>query len=818
LTSLFRWLPIHRPAIRSFRRTAYRLVVEQLEAREVPASISGRVFEDVNYGGGAGRSLADSAGILRPGVRVELYDAAGVFVEAAPSDAAGNYMFSVLDNAAYSVRVVNSTVTSSRPVGVAGLIPAAVQTFRSDASSGTPAAVTGEVGGAVPSAQDGGAKGPGDNLSDAAIEQSIAQVAVGIAPVAGLDFGFNFDTIVNTNDTGQGSLRQFILNSSALAGETALVQKGLPAGFETSVFMVPQSSLTSGVAAIDIVSSLPKIEGARTRIDGSTQTDNIGDTNPGTLGTGGAVGVDDLPLSTIPRPEVAIRHTNQSAAGLNIEADDVTIRGVSIHGFAGESFADIRVGNHAGALIEQNVIGAGASSFSSPPDTERSTRYGILLEQADDGIIRDNLIGFTGRTGILFWSAAMGWLVEGNEIRDTSWAVANNDGISIELKSGGVTVRGNLLAGALGHGIDTWMSDGSNTIVNNTVHGNGIGGYETSGIHLQGIGNQVSRNLIFANYGAGIGVWINSSWDLITQNSIYGNGTITGRNGQPPSGQIGIDLLTPANSMGAGTAPFITPNDVGDSDSGGNGLVNTPVLDQARATGGRLRLTGWARPGAVVEFFLADPDATNFGEGKTYLITLVEGSADDQSADISSYGPSVNGLDVGTDFTNRFTFDVPLASLSAAVADGTVLTATATVGNATSEFSGNVIVNPAPIDLVVTQRFKKRNALVRTVVVFVVTVTNRGPATARDVLVREVFQKGLKPISAQPTQGTFNLAQSSWNVGALPPGAVAKLTIRVRVTSAGRKTVRATATAPLLPDLTPADNFAVARLTALAAR
>ena len=36
------------------------------------------------------------------------------------------------------------------------------------------------------------------------------------ADVNNVDFGFNFDTIVNTNDADQGSLRQFLLNSNEL--------------------------------------------------------------------------------------------------------------------------------------------------------------------------------------------------------------------------------------------------------------------------------------------------------------------------------------------------------------------------------------------------------------------------------------------------------------------------------------------------------------------------------------------------------------------------------------------------------------------------
>ena len=56
--------------------------------------------------------------------------------------------------------------------------------------------------------------------------------------VTDVDFGFNFDAIVNTNDSGIGSLRQFILNANELAN-AGLAQVGQTAGLETSIFMIP---------------------------------------------------------------------------------------------------------------------------------------------------------------------------------------------------------------------------------------------------------------------------------------------------------------------------------------------------------------------------------------------------------------------------------------------------------------------------------------------------------------------------------------------------------------------------------------------------
>ncbi|MFN9028966.1 MAG: SdrD B-like domain-containing protein, partial [Betaproteobacteria bacterium] len=120
-------------------------------------SISGTVFEDVNYGGGAGRdrdTALAAGGSGRPGARVELYDSAGNFVAATTTDSAGAYTFSGRSAGSYTVRVVNGSVSSARAGYSAALLP--VQTFRTDASSGTVSAVTGRVGGQSPRLADAG--------------------------------------------------------------------------------------------------------------------------------------------------------------------------------------------------------------------------------------------------------------------------------------------------------------------------------------------------------------------------------------------------------------------------------------------------------------------------------------------------------------------------------------------------------------------------------------------------------------------------------------------------------------------------------------
>ena len=116
--------------------------------------IVGYVFDDVNYGGGAGRDFATAAAaapgfsVGRPGARAELYDAAGNFLRATTTDSNGRYGFAGIPNGNYFVRVVNDTVTPARSGATGSEWP--VQTFRTNASTGTPVRVTNEVGGARP--------------------------------------------------------------------------------------------------------------------------------------------------------------------------------------------------------------------------------------------------------------------------------------------------------------------------------------------------------------------------------------------------------------------------------------------------------------------------------------------------------------------------------------------------------------------------------------------------------------------------------------------------------------------------------------------
>ena len=749
-----------------------------------PPSISGTVFEDVNYGGGAGRPFDGTAGnVARSGATVELYTSAGAYVSYTTTDATGNYAFQNLSAGTYTVRVVNSTVTSSRNTGTTTVL--GVQTF-----------VNGDVnrvGGQAPAKADaaantgttGGTKQTLASLTTTLLTpESITSVSLGAAK-ADVDFGFNFDVVTNTSNAGQGSLRQFILNANALDNtnlDQAAASSGGPkpaAGVETSIFMIPDgnahdgltaydastnpgliSQLTGGVAQITPGTALPAIGGtygANTSLDGTTQTQNVGNTNNVTLGTGGTVGTGPTALAQLNGPEVQLTGSTTIATGVDVASTgtNTTIKGLAIYGFGNGTDSDAN-GNIRSAAnsvtIAQNVLGTTATSFALPATVTNADN--IRLTGGTAGIsVAGNLIGFANGKGIAIGGGVTNVSVTSNEVNGNGRGRANLDGLDIQ--GSAATVTGNLFTGTSGQGIDSYNSAGNNTITGNTISDNGRGTAtlapdETPGVRIYGAGNRVNQNIISNNYGAGVQLTSGTGTTIISQNAIFGNGSVAGRQTTNPAaaiGQVGIDLQSTADNAAAGTAPYVTLNDNGDGDTGANGLLNFPVLSSTTISRTTLVVTGYARPGSKIEFFLAQPNAlttgsttgNDFGQGQSYLVTptdLIEGGGNDTNAGTGSYSGPVNGINQGTDNTNLFTFSLPLSSLTSAqltaLQSGTArLTSTATLSTATSEFSGNLAVPVADVTVSLAGPTTLNTGLATGT--YTATFTNEGPQAATNV-------------------------------------------------------------------------------------
>ncbi len=661
-------------------------------------TISGTVFEDINYGGGAGRSRAASSGVGVTGATVELYDSTGSLASATTTAAGGGYSFSVNGQSTYYVRVVEGSVLSTRTGSVGSLV--GVQTFRTNASSGAPVAVTNAVGGTNPSAGSATAAGTGGtfdtstfvyNAGISGTAQSVTPVTVSNASISGLDVGFNFDTVVNTLDSGYGSLRQAITNANTLTGDASLAVAGRTAGIEHILFNIATTATgftgtvgVNGRASITLASNLPTIT-APLVVDGGTQTSNIGNSNPGLVGAGGTVGADALVLSQVSRPEVELIGNGSTTAALTLAAANVTVRGLAIHGVRGSSGSSIVVNSGtSNSLIEGNLLGVNA--VGADPGAGLRSLYGLVANGGSGVTVQNNYIAYTDTAALATLSGlSSSWTAQNNEIREIGLVDAAADGINIRLSTGW-TVIGNLVVNCSAQCLVISNQPGSgDLVINNTITGGGRGSSSAAPIQYNAVtaraGTTSARfeaNIVTANYGAGISVNDGASGVAITRNLIYGNGIVTSRTGQAASGLIDIDLKSSSDDNQVGTPPYFTSNDAGDVDAGGNGLQNHPVLTRATVLTGQLEIQGTLNSNANgyyrIEFFSSStPHSTSRGGGQVYL----------------------GFVNVATDGSGNASFTT---TLNVSVAPGTSISATAIKSNVgyavmsdTSEYAPNVL-------------------------------------------------------------------------------------------------------------------------------
>ncbi|MCZ6551327.1 MAG: right-handed parallel beta-helix repeat-containing protein, partial [candidate division NC10 bacterium] len=583
-----------------------------------PNTISGTVFEDINYGGGDGRTYAtadtsaQASGWAAGDVAVEsianiveLYDNTGAYISTTSTDASGLYSFNVADGT-YYIRAINSLVDSQRPSTGVGNTELGVQTFRTDASGGSAVPVINEVGGRDPTVVDAGSNDGSSSLNTATFvftggilnteqAQSVTQVVVSGAAISNIDFGYNFDTVVNTNNASQGSLRQFILNSNELDNvnldQEANTIFNPVAGTETTIFMIPETDGgrtasppdggTGFTFVITPTTELTVITDNATSIDGRVQESFTGDDN--------AVVAD---VST--GPEVVVVGTNYTTNERSII--EFTANNITVH-----SLGLGQGGNNAEAVH-------GVGPQLSGPVTSAS-------------VVQNNTIWDNGGSGVRLWEHANPTITN-NIVRGNGTFAATADGIYGD-DTDNATVTGNSILDNGAYGIDINNIGGSSdnwTITNNTIRGNGANASgQDAGIGVRGGDNTtISGNTITGNQDDGIVVLNGNTGNVISQNSIFNNG------------DLGIDLTNTATNTGDG----VTANDDGDPDTGANNLLNFPVIETASIIGSNLVLTGFAPAGSSIELFIADagpnpnryPFAFDFGEGQTYLSTLVEGS------------------------------------------------------------------------------------------------------------------------------------------------------------------------------------------------
>jgi len=497
-------------------------------------------------------------------------------------------------------------------------------------------------------------------------------------------------------------------------------------GAQTIAFAIPPAEfwLVPDVGLLRLEQGAFFLNDSGTTVDFSSQTANMGDTNP----NGPEIGIYGLEtngwgiaaiflngdncvvkgLGKVYQRGYAVRIVGNNNRVIGCQIDRPLHAAVSVSGYMGwpPPSANIVGGTAPGdgnSLIGLVIDGPAegniviGNTLLVGVEVRGATQYGVFARNNRIGgptPVEGNIIAGAGSYGEEGFPDgaqvsivdADNTLVEGNFIGTTADGMhpypQQIGPVGVEVRdSRNTTIRANLVAGLRVVGVDHYagqifgqaISIGATNLNNQgtVVQGN------TIGLAADGVTPIVTHSGIIVSP---MSSFYHAFSSLIDSNHIASvetigvfvasleNGVTITRNSIHDCGAPGIDLSTTAGADGP------TPNDPGDGDTGGNGLQNFPVLLSAATTGSTAIVQGKldSAPNAqfTVEFF-ASPSCypSGFGEGATFI----------------------GSTTATTDGAGHAAFSL---TLPAAVAVGSAATATATrlsTGD-TSEFSACIAV------------------------------------------------------------------------------------------------------------------------------
>ncbi len=129
--------------------------------------------------------------------------------------------------------------------------------------------------------------------------------------------------------------------------------------------------------------------------------------------------------------------------------------------------------------------------------------------------------------------------------------------------------------------------------------------------------------------------------------------------------------------------------------------------------------------------------------------------------------------------------------------------------------TATVSTNSQAIDLAVTITPDVTTQDVDGEVTFQITLTNNGPDAATGVIANNILPDGFSFVSANQDFGTYNETTGTWNIGALPNGSTANLTVVGKVLSTGNYTNTISVVSANQTDLDNTNDEASTTITAL---
>ena len=402
------------------------------------------------------------------------------------------------------------------------------------------------------------------------------------------------------------------------------------------------------------------------RVDGSTIEFNISGSGTRTIQPASAlptisrtVFIDGFSQpsasATNYRIEVAGTNAGTNANGLTMSGTESWVRGLVVNRFGGNGI--VLQGSGGKQVIEGNRIGTNVSGSSD----SGNGKSGVLVSGADGVILRGNLISGNDGHGVEISGGADDAIIDRNIFGANAVGTSDlgNTGSGIHISNGDdAAISDNVITGNDSHGVSlTGSSTYDNVVAENHIGVNQNGASISnsgSGVHI-GLGardNTIEHNTIAHNTGDGVTVVSSSSTgNTVWENSIYSNGA------------LGVDL----NDDG------VTANDTNDPDSGPNNLQNYAVLTSAglSSDAGSIGFNLYVTQGNryTVDFYASDScDGSGSGEGKEWVgyARVVPATSGDRHFVVHTFRGTLNQ------------YDPP---------SGTFITATVTLDGSTSEFS-----------------------------------------------------------------------------------------------------------------------------------
>ncbi len=426
---------------------------------------------------------------------------------------------------------------------------------------------------------------------------------------------FSTYLVTTTDDSGDGSLRQAILDANSHGGADVI-----------------QFSIGgSGVHTITPATALPALSDV-TLLDGTSQ--------PGYAG----------------RPMIEINGSlaGANANGLELDAAGSEVTGLAINGFGGDGI--LIAAGADNAWIHRNFIGTDASGTSAAGNNE-----GVEID-APSAMISSNLISGNTDAGVLVQND--GASIQGNFIGTDvtgTQAISNYNGITVA-GAGGTTIGGltsaarNVISGNIGDGIFFSGSTASGNVVQGNFigvdgsgsmalgnAGNGIELFESSTVTIGGTASG-ARNIISGNSGSGVRLYGSSN------NVIAGNYIGTDYTGEMASDSNGVSLGNSGSgvNIGFGSAGNLVG---GTTPAGRNVIANSGGNGIKIATSGNV--VNWIEGNyigtdgsGVVAFGNDGNGITNQSAGTVITGNVISGNAGD-GIDLAD-SATVSGNWIGT--------------------------------------------------------------------------------------------------------------------------------------------------------------------------